>query len=64
MRLATVNDRATLVLGDEIADIATTSGGRFGPDPMAIYDDWDAFVDFAAAVGAGQSIAQNPRSVK
>ena len=23
----------------------TASDGRFGPDPMALYDDWDAFVD-------------------
>ncbi len=35
MKLANVNGRAALVLGDEIADIATASDGRFGPDPMA-----------------------------
>ena len=43
MKLATVHDRAVLVLGEEIADVAEASGGRFGPDPMAVYDDWDAF---------------------
>ena len=52
MKIATVNDRAVLVLGDEIADIATASDGRFGPDPMALYDDWEAFVEFAATVTA------------
>jgi 2-keto-4-pentenoate hydratase/2-oxohepta-3-ene-1,7-dioic acid hydratase in catechol pathway len=53
MKIAAVNDRAVLVLGDRIADIATASGGRFGPDPQSLYDDWDAFVAFAATVTAG-----------
>ena len=48
VKIANVNDRAVLVLGDEIADIASASDGRFGPDPMAVYDDWDAFAAFAA----------------
>ena len=36
MKLANVNGRAALVLGDRIADLATVSGGRFGPDPMSV----------------------------
>ena len=53
MKLATVHDRAVLVLGEEIADVAEASGGRFGPDPMAVYDDWDAFAEWAPTVHAG-----------
>ena len=53
MKIANVNGRAVLVLGDEIADIATASDGRFGPDPMSLYDDWAAFVEFAGSVTAG-----------
>jgi 2,4-diketo-3-deoxy-L-fuconate hydrolase len=53
VKLANLDGRAALVLGDEIADIATASHGRFGPDPMGLYDDWDAFRDFAATVTAG-----------
>jgi 2,4-didehydro-3-deoxy-L-rhamnonate hydrolase len=53
VKLANSNDRAVLVLGDEITDIAAASGGRFGPDPMSLYADWAAFVDFAAGVTAG-----------
>ena len=53
MKLANLDGRAALVLGDEVADIATASHGRFGPDPMGLYDDWDAFRDFAATVTAG-----------
>ena len=53
MKLATVHDRAVIVIDDEIADVAEASGGRFGPDPMAVYDDWDAFVEWAPTVHAG-----------
>ena len=53
MKLANAGGRAALVLGDEIADVATASDGRFGPDPMAVYDDWDGFREFAASVTAG-----------
>jgi 2-keto-4-pentenoate hydratase/2-oxohepta-3-ene-1,7-dioic acid hydratase in catechol pathway len=55
VKLASVKERAVLVLGDQIADIATASGGRFGPDPMSLYRDWDAFVDFAREVSVGTS---------
>ena len=47
MKLANVNGRATLVLGDEITDVATASGGSFGPSLASVYDDWAAFVAFA-----------------
>lgn len=50
---ANANGRAALVLGDEIADVATASHGRFGPDPMAVYADWTAFVAFASTVTVG-----------
>ncbi len=50
MKIANLDNRAVLVLGDHVADIATASDGRFGPDPMSIYDDWDAFVEFATGV--------------
>ncbi len=53
MKLANLDGRAALVLGDEIADVASASGGRFGPDPMALYRDWGAFEQFAATVTTG-----------
>ena len=53
MKLANANGRAVLVLTDEVADVATASQGRFGPDPMTLYRDWDAFVEFARRVTAG-----------
>ena len=53
MKLANVDGRAALVIGDQFADVATASGGRFGPDPMSLYSDWDSFVGFAATVTEG-----------
>ena len=50
MKLANVKGRAALVMGDRIADLATVSDGRFGPDPMSVYREWDALVDFASTV--------------
>jgi 2,4-diketo-3-deoxy-L-fuconate hydrolase len=50
VRLANVHGRAALVLGDEIADIAELSKGRLGPDPMALYRDWPAAVEFSRGV--------------
>ncbi len=53
MKLANVEGRAALVLGDEIADVATASGGRFGPEPMALYDEWAEFAAFATTLTTG-----------
>jgi 2,4-diketo-3-deoxy-L-fuconate hydrolase len=52
MRLANHNGRAVLVIGHEIADVETVSGRRFGPDPMALFDEWDEFREFAKTVTA------------
>lgn len=43
MRLANLRGRAVL-LGDGTAlDVASASGGRFGPEPRAALDEWDEF---------------------
>lgn len=49
MRIANHDGRAVIVLDDEKAsDIATASGGVFGPDPADIYARWGDFVAWAA----------------
>ena len=53
MKLANSGGCAALVLDDAIADVSKASGGRFGPDPMSVYEDWPAFADFAAGVTTG-----------
>jgi 2,4-didehydro-3-deoxy-L-rhamnonate hydrolase len=50
MRVANMAGRAVLVRGNEVADVARVSGGRFGPDPMSLFNDWSAFVEFATGV--------------
>jgi 2,4-diketo-3-deoxy-L-fuconate hydrolase len=52
MRLANQAGRAVLVVGDEVVDVAQASSGRFGPDPMGLYDEWAAFVDAEPAAWA------------
>lgn len=53
MKLANVAGRAALVLGDEIADLETVSGGRFGPDPMDTYARWAELRELATGVTSG-----------
>lgn len=33
-----------------LIDVARLSDGRFGPGPVSVYDDWDAFRAFVAAI--------------
>jgi 2-keto-4-pentenoate hydratase/2-oxohepta-3-ene-1,7-dioic acid hydratase in catechol pathway len=51
VKLANLDDRLVLVLAEGVVDVATASGGRFGPDPMSAYDDWAAFTAWAATAG-------------
>lgn len=52
MRIANIAGRLALVTGtatgDIAVDVAKASDGRFGPDPQAVYDEWDEFVQWAA----------------
>ena len=53
MKLANHGGRAALIVDASIADVHEASGGRFGPDLMGVYEDWSAFVDFAAGITGG-----------
>lgn len=57
MRLANLDNRASLVIGDtgaELAvDIATASNGRFGPDLVSVYDAWEQVTAWAAGLDSG-----------
>lgn len=50
MKLANLSGRLVVVLDDGVADVAESSAGRFGPDPMSVYDDWSAFLEWARSV--------------
>jgi 2-keto-4-pentenoate hydratase/2-oxohepta-3-ene-1,7-dioic acid hydratase in catechol pathway len=49
MLLASLHDRLTLVHNGSALDVERASGGRFGSDPQAVYEDWDAFAGWAAS---------------
>lgn len=48
MQVASVNGRAAVVSEGHVFDLADASGGRFGPDPMAMYVRWDEIGAWAA----------------
>lgn len=50
MKIANLDGRAVLVLDDGVVDIATASDGRIGPDPMSVYEEWDAFATLAPSL--------------
>lgn len=50
MKIANHRGRAVVVLDDGVVDVATATDGRFGPDPMSLFEDWPAFVDAAAGL--------------
>ena len=45
MKLANLDGRLSLIVDDGVVDVTEASNGRFGPDPMNAYDDWDAFAE-------------------
>lgn len=55
MRIANLAGRAALLTSDGAVDIASASGGRYGPDPMAIYSSWDEFVSWGSDVNLDSS---------
>jgi len=60
MRIANRGGRAVL-LGQEVAlDVATASGGRFGPDPMSVYRAWREFTAWASGIDVDGDPAAQP----
>jgi 2-keto-4-pentenoate hydratase/2-oxohepta-3-ene-1,7-dioic acid hydratase in catechol pathway len=51
MRIANLSGRLVLVAGGRAVDVERASGGRFGPDPQAVYDRWAEFRAWAAHAG-------------
>lgn len=50
MRVGSLRGRAALFIEETAVDVATASAGRFGPDVMQCYDEWDEFSVWAAGV--------------
>jgi 2,4-didehydro-3-deoxy-L-rhamnonate hydrolase len=61
MKLANVDGRATIISAADSThargiDVATASGGQFGPDVQPLFDDWTSFHDFAAALDTAAAV--------
>ena len=48
MRLANLHGRAVLVVEGGALDVEAASGGVYGPDPQALFDDWAGFAGWAS----------------
>ena len=47
MRIARVDDRLSILVGDLVVDVQRSSGGRFSADPDDVFPRWDEFVEWA-----------------
>lgn len=57
MRIASVSGRLAVQVGDQWIDVEQASGGRFGSDPQAVYDQWEDFSDWVAGGVQGDGVA-------
>jgi 2-keto-4-pentenoate hydratase/2-oxohepta-3-ene-1,7-dioic acid hydratase in catechol pathway len=48
VRVANLNGRLVILVGDAAIDVEDASSGRFGPDPSAVYDRWEEFTAWTA----------------
>ena len=55
VRLANAQGRGSLVIGGGLVDVERASKGRFSPDPMALLERWDVFLDWARGIHEGQA---------
>lgn len=56
MKIGNLNGRLVLIESeDHYVDVACASGGRFGPDPTAVYDRWPEFLEWADGSGLAES---------
>ncbi len=57
MRIANIAGRLTTFVDGETVDVAERSAGRFGPDPMSVFADWEAFAAWGQSIGANGGAA-------
>ena len=56
MRIASVEGRAVVVVGDGIVDVANASAGSLPADPQLLYERWDDVRALAERVGVAESL--------
>ncbi|HEX4246949.1 MAG TPA: fumarylacetoacetate hydrolase family protein [Pseudonocardia sp.] len=55
MRIGNLSGRLSLFTEQGAVDVEKASGGRFGPDPQAVYDVWDEFLGWAKGAELGEA---------
>ncbi|HEY3732638.1 MAG TPA: fumarylacetoacetate hydrolase family protein [Streptosporangiaceae bacterium] len=60
MRIANLSGRLTVIRGELAFDVQKNSGGRFGADPQAVYEEWDAFTSWAATAAWENGVPVDP----
>jgi 2,4-didehydro-3-deoxy-L-rhamnonate hydrolase len=55
MRIGRADGRLVLIDGDAVVDVATASGGEFGPDPDRVFAVWDRFTAWASAPASARA---------
>jgi 2,4-didehydro-3-deoxy-L-rhamnonate hydrolase len=56
LRIGNLSGRLALFTPAGAVDVEKASGGRFGPDPQAIYDVWDDFLGWAATADTADAV--------
>lgn len=54
MRIGNLAGRLALFTDEGAVDVAEVSGGRFGPDPQRVFEQWDDFAAWAGRLDPGQ----------
>jgi 2-keto-4-pentenoate hydratase/2-oxohepta-3-ene-1,7-dioic acid hydratase in catechol pathway len=62
MRLANLDGRAVLIVGDRALDVEAASDGAYGPDPQALFDDWTGFAEWAPTA-SGDPLPFDPEAL-
>ena len=60
MRTTTRSGRMCLILGDRVIDVERASAGRFPADPIAVFEHWDGFDEWAREQTDGPAAPAGP----
>lgn len=60
MRLSNVAGRVCIERDGQMYDVEAVSRGQFGPDPQAVYEDWDTFLNWAQHVEVAVEVPPTP----
>lgn len=65
MRIATIHGRVALIdgTGSGAVDVETASRGRFGPEPVGVYERWTEFLTWAGSTPLSSAEAFEPEAL-